>query len=199
MNTALHNMDGYPELLEDLWAKIAEVLIEGGIHETKAREAAFAVTEYIRAEWGGRRHYTPKGRTGAKQPEPGSGTLFAEPAPSEPARIEETCLAALREKTAVILGDMKIPFDAALPDAVTELVKNAWVGEFVYLPRGRKYDLRRRDYAIWMGWDGSYRSKLALMKKHNISEIRFYQIVALVRRSEHKRTQPALPGVETTP
>jgi len=194
MNNALHNLDGYPELLEDLWAKIAEVLIEGGIQETKAREAAFAVTEYIRAEWGGRRHYTPKGRAGAKQPEPESGSLFDAPL-SEPARIEEECSTALREKIAAILVGMGIPFDAALPDVVAELVKNAWVGEFIYLPRGLRYDLRRRDYAIWRSWDGSYRSKLELMKRHNISEIRFYQIVALVRRAEFKRTQPVLPGV----
>jgi len=193
MNNALHTMDGYPELLEDLWGKIADVLEDGGVDAASARDASFLITEYVRSEWGGRRHYTPKGR-GKKPTEPESGVLFDDPAPS-PARLEEASIAALRERTAAILGDMKLPCSPALVYAVTELVKNAWIGESVYLPRGLQYDLRRRDYAIWVEWNGSYRSKLELMKKHNISEIRFYQIVALVRRREFKRTQPKLPGV----
>lgn len=194
MKNALHNMDGYPELLEDLWGKIVEVLEGGGIDAAAARDASFLVTEYIRSEWGGRRHYTPKGR-GKKPAEPESGVLFDETEPTEPAKLEEASLAALRGRTADILRDMKLPYSPALVYAVTDLVKNAWIGESVYLPRGLQYDLRRRDYAIWVEWDGSYRSKLELMKKHKISEIRFYQIVALVRRREFKRTQPRLPGV----
>lgn len=187
------NLVGYPELLEDLWGKVAEVLTDGGVDGRTAREASFLVTEYIRSEWGGRRHYQPKGRPRAARDEPESGTLF-DASVTRPAKIEDSCLAALREKTSSILGKLGAGFAEELPDTVTELVKNAWIGEFVYVPKGKSFDLRRRDYEIWRQWDGTWRTRVALSQKYDLSEVRLYQIVEKVRNLEHKRTQPKLPG-----
>jgi len=188
-------VSGYPELLEDLWGKLAEVLAEGGVDAPAAREAAFLVTEYIRTEWGGRWHYQPKGKPRAAGGEPADAGLF-DPAEVKSVKIDDVCLAALRQRTAAILGGLGRGGGGDLPDVVTELVRTAWAGERVYVPKGQSFDLRRRDYEIWRQWDGTWRTRRALSRKYNLTEMRLYQIIDKVRRMERERTHPKLPGVE---
>ncbi len=189
------HLDNYPEVLEDLWAKIATALAGRGVTPEVAHEAAFAVTEYIRREWSGRNHYTPKGRPKAAPVEPIQDGLFGTVPTAAPAQAEPENLRQLHEASAAILAEQGV----AEPDAerhartVAELVRSEWAGERIYVAKGVAYDLSRRDYSIWREWDGSYPSKLRLMQQHRITEQRFYQIVAAVRRREFKRTQPALP------
>lgn len=191
--TAPH-LDNYPEVLEDLWAKISAALAGRGVAPEVAHEAAFAVTEYIRREWSGRNHYTPKGRAKAAPAEPPQEGLFGDAPAAPPAQAEPEHLRQLQEASAAILAEQGL----AGPDAerhartVAELVRSEWAGERIYVAKGVAYDLSRRDYSIWREWDGSYACKLRIMQQHGITEQRFYQIVAAVRRREFKRTQPAL-------
>lgn len=192
--TAAH-LDNYPEVLEDLWAKISAALSGKGIAPEVAHEAAFAVTEYIRREWSGRNHYTPKGRPKAAPTEPPQDGLFdnapaAAPAQAQPEHLWQLAVAS----AAILAGQGLTELDAErLARTVAELVRSEWAGERIYVAKGVAYDLSRRDYSIWREWDGSYPSKLRLMQQHRITEQRFYQIVAAVRRREFKRTQPQLP------
>lgn len=194
MSRPLHSLDGYPEILEDLWGKIAEVLTAGGMDGPAARGASFDITEYIRAEWGGRRHYQPKGRAKtAKEPE--NAELFPAEQPAA-ATIGDACLAQLHDHTTGILAQNGVAAAAELARTVADLVKTAWVGEYVYVPQGLSFDLRRRDYEIWRRWDGTSRTRVALSLEYGLSEMRLYQIVDKVREMEQRRTQPKLPGVE---
>lgn len=52
----------YPELLDDLAAKGAELLSRMGMEPGPARKAAFAFVELIRKEWAGQNLYIPKGQ-----------------------------------------------------------------------------------------------------------------------------------------
>lgn len=51
----------YPELLEGLAARAAELLRAEGIAEEQARAIAFKLAESVRAHWGGQLIYVPVG------------------------------------------------------------------------------------------------------------------------------------------
>lgn len=51
----------YPEVLEDIAAKLTEMLVDEGLAADKARAIAFRHAEQIRRDYGGRRLYIPSG------------------------------------------------------------------------------------------------------------------------------------------
>jgi len=190
----MEHIDRYPGVLEDLWAKVADLLAGRGLSPETAHEAAFGITEHIRSEWAGRNHYIPKGRLKAPPArEPESGRLFG-PEPEPPSQALPELLCRLQEASTAILAEQGVPEAeaAALARAVADLVRRDWAGERIYVAKGKAYDLSRRDYSICREWDGSYSSKLVLMQRHGITEQRFYQIIAAVRRRHWKRVQPPL-------
>jgi Mor family transcriptional regulator len=185
------DMEHYPEELEGLFAKIGELLLSHGIDVIIANEAAFAITEYIREQWGGGRCYFTKSRKGQPS-EPAQDVLFDVPSIQvEPEERDHHGRLVL--ESGKILSGLAINQDIAA--LIAELVRADWAGQAVYVNKGQRFVLARRDFAIWREWDGSYNCKMRLMRKHGITEVRFYQIVAAVRRREFKRTQPGLPGV----
>ncbi len=70
---------------------------------------------------------------------------------------------------------------AATGHAAAEHVREHWTGERLYLPKGRLYDLSRRDADIWAKFNG--RNFSALGKEYGLTEMRIRQIVARVRKS----------------
>ncbi len=53
----------YPEILEDLAAKLAALLIEEGLAPERARGIAFRHAEQVRRDWGGQKLYIPTGQS----------------------------------------------------------------------------------------------------------------------------------------
>ncbi len=51
----------YPELLEGLAARAAELLLAEGMPEDRARAVAFSLAESVRQHWGGQLIYVPVG------------------------------------------------------------------------------------------------------------------------------------------
>lgn len=50
----------YPVLLESVGEKIAQQLVTKGLSQEGASDVAFAMTEFLRKEWGGQRIYLPQ-------------------------------------------------------------------------------------------------------------------------------------------
>lgn len=188
------NLEHYPEELEGLFAKISDLLVERGVAEVSANAAAFAITEFMRQEWGGVAIYFRKPK--CRDHVPGTEDQdYLFPIPDPPSTVPDSrdYHALLAARCTEILDAMDIY--PPLGQTVADMVRDDWTGQAVYVNKGLKWDLSRRDYAIWREWDGSYDSKMAIMKRHNITEVRFYQIINSVRRREFRRTQPVLPGV----
>lgn len=51
----------YPEILEDLLAKLPALFVREGVADEAAPRLAFIVTEFLRDEWGGASIYIPRG------------------------------------------------------------------------------------------------------------------------------------------
>lgn len=51
----------YPEILSEMAHHLATKLIDCGVGETKANEAAFEAVEYVRKLYGGQSPYIPRG------------------------------------------------------------------------------------------------------------------------------------------
>jgi Mor family transcriptional regulator len=187
------NLEHYPEELEGVFAKISDLLTERGVEAELAAEAAFAITEFMRREWGGVAIYfrKPHRKETAENPTPALFDVPESIAPTEPDARDYHALLAAR-CTEILTGMNIYP---ALGQTVADMVRDDWTGQAVYVNKGLKWQLARRDYAIWREWDGSYAVKMALMKQNNISEVRFYQVINAVRKREFRRTQPVLPGV----
>ena len=58
----IEGKNNYPELLEDLLAKGAVLLVEIGLENAVALRASFVFVELIRREWSGQNLYIPKGQ-----------------------------------------------------------------------------------------------------------------------------------------
>jgi Mor family transcriptional regulator len=192
-------MEAYPSLLEDAWQKLSARLQAAGYDPARADESAFRLTEYLRSEWSGRMLYIRKRRddSGEKQDD-----LFE--TESAPRHEEATSnaltlgqLAAMARRFSEILGVDDPDRAAGLGAELLELLRADWAGELMYISCGKKYDITRRDYALWREWDGSYRSKFLLIGKYKLhTEQAFYAAVRRIRKAHKQRTQPVLPGVE---
>lgn len=53
----------YPDLLEELSAKIASLLAERGIDAAVAADAGRHCAEFVRRDWGGQKIYIPMGKS----------------------------------------------------------------------------------------------------------------------------------------
>jgi Mor family transcriptional regulator len=192
-------MEAYPSLLEDAWVKLSARLQEAGYDRAGADEAAFRLTEYLRSDWSGRMLYIRKRRDNSVEKQE---NLFE--TESSPRQEEATSnaltpgqLAAMARRFSEILGDGDPDRAAGLGAELLELLRTDWAGELIYISCGKKYDIIRRDYAMWREWDGSYRAKFFLMGKYDLrTEQAFYAAVRRIRKAHQKRTQPVLPGVE---
>ncbi len=61
MNDAVQRQ--YPEILEDLAAKLAALLAEEGLAPERARAIAWRHVERLRRDWGGQKLYIPMGQS----------------------------------------------------------------------------------------------------------------------------------------
>ena len=171
--------DQYPEILRHLHDRIADA--------TGDTAAAFELSEYIRATWGGRNHYFAKGRP-RKPPEdvaPNQVRLF--PAPPAVQETETEPLPGLHEKTVAVFSfSGRVADPDAAADLVIEMIKKDLVGN-TYIPNGRNFDLAKRNAYIYHHFS---RAKLPeLCKKYDLTEQRVYQIL----NAEYKRRQRTLP------
>lgn len=184
------DLDGYPELLEDLFDKLVEFLEERGLAHQAADEAAFAVAEFFRCELAGRILYTRKKLQAKETPQ---SILFDLP-PADAGPEGDEYLRQLFEHVCAVFNRLRVEVSQAQAHsrAIADFIQADWKGERVYVPKGLGY----RDYTIWRDWDGSYGSKIRLMQKHGLGEVRFYQIVAAYRLRHRRRTQPCLPGMD---
>ena len=177
----MEHLEHYPEILLDLRDKIAELIGDP--------EAAFAVTEHLRRERGGRNHYLRQGRKRKPaEPAPEQEGLFGPIREGEAAQVEEApeWIAQLRLAAEQILLGRGL--DGALAAAVAELVRAELTGEQAYIPQGQRYELARRDAAIFRCFR---RSNIdAICRQHGISE---QQVYAVLRR-ELRRRQGRLFG-----
>lgn len=103
-------------------------------------------------------------------------------------------LMALREELAEVLTDagaeQKVARDLAWKAA--ERIRKKWSGMAFYIPKGRDWELSRRDYEIYRRFDGT--NKHLLCREFDITEQRLYQIVARVRAEEIEKRQLKLFG-----
>lgn len=59
----LRGAQRYPEILEDLAAKLTALLVEEGLPAARARDIAFRHAEQVRRDWGGQKIYVPMGQS----------------------------------------------------------------------------------------------------------------------------------------
>ena len=183
------NLDQYPEILEDLWSKLVDLLLDQGIAADQADEAAFGVTEYIRASWSGRMLYVRK----TKQQTLADKDFVQIPL------LEPSALSAHAQEVTDAFGQLHRHSTALLNNQtiatlIVALVREEWSGQNHYVPKGKAFDYSRRDYQIWSEFRGS-NNVGELMRKHGLTEQRLYQINARVQKAHDKRTQPTLPLV----
>ena len=74
--------------------------------------------------------------------------------------------------------------------AAAERIRKRWQGLAVYIPKGRDWELTRRDFEIYRRFNGDNRHQLC--REHDITEQRLYQIVARVRAEEIAKRQMRL-------
>ncbi|OHD24623.1 MAG: hypothetical protein A2Y38_16750 [Spirochaetes bacterium GWB1_59_5] len=171
----------YPEILLDLRDKIAELIGDQG--------AAFAITEYIRRERGGRNLYLPKGRKRKPaEPEPGGQEALFAPAVGAPLVAPDSdavpgWIDRLRQAAEKILVERGLA--AELAPAVAELVRAELTGEGVYIPQGQRYAQALRDADIL---DRFSRANIdRLCSQHGLTEQRVYQILNKELRKRQRR------------
>jgi len=191
-------MEKYPELLEDAWRKLSERLQEVGYAREQADEAAFRMTEYLRQEWSGRMLYILKKKDVPREKQDDLFQNQAAPAAAEATSnvLTEAQLTAIARSFSRILGEAAPERADSLGMKLLELLRSDWAGTSLFVPKGVVYETTRRDYVLWRAWDGSYRSKLALMRQYGIGEQAFYAAIRRIRKAHLLRTQMKLPGVE---
>ena len=62
---------------------------------------------------------------------------------------------------------------------IAESIRRDWGGMSIYIPKGAKFDIEKRDQEIFSEWDG--KNTLELCRKYKISIVRLYQIINMVR------------------
>jgi len=175
----MEHLEHYPEILLDLRDKIAELIGDP--------QAAFAITEHIRAERGGRNHYLRRGRK--RKPAPAAPDeqqgLFGpvEQGPEPPPEAPEW-IVRLGQAAGQILAERGLVSEQA--EAVAELVRAELTGERAYIPQGQSFELARRDADIFKRFR---RANIdALCQEHGISEQQVYAVL----RKEYGRRQRRL-------
>lgn len=181
------NLEAYPEILEDLWSKLTDLLLTLGMAADQADEAAFSVTEYIRSNWSGRMFYVRKIRQKAQADQDFKQVPLLE-LPTTHAQEVGDAFGALQQYSANLLNNQELAV------AVVGLVREEWSGQNHYVPKGKAFDYNRRDYQIWREFRGS-NNVGELMRKYGLTEQRLYQINARVQKAHDRRTQPGLPLV----
>ncbi len=72
----------------------------------------------------------------------------------------------------------------------SERIRKTWSGMNIYIPKGRDFDLSKRDYEIYRRWNGD--NKFQLCREYDITEQRLYQILKAVRAEIVAKTQMRL-------
>jgi Mor family transcriptional regulator len=202
MNSAREN---YPEILQDLFDKVADLVRDQRVGAAAADEAAFRLTEHLRAHWSGCNLYVLM-RDLQGKPE-GEGGLFGVPAAERPAEAKPHAISLerLRQLGDVLFRDLVgLGVEPALSgrcaDALVDFLRRDWLGgcdgnRRLYIPKGRSYELNLRDYTIWR----ELRSPAdlpRLMAQHGLTLQRIYQINKMMQARHRKREQPPLPGMD---
>lgn len=190
-------MEAYPELLEDAWAKMSAHLQHKGYDQVQADDVAFQITEYLRSEWSGRMLYILKKKVEPAEKQDALFETEAAPVSAEATSnvIKPGHLAVMALRFAEIIACSDKARAAKLGGELVELLRADWASTSLFIPKGSSYEITRRDYKIWRRWDGTYQSKLALMREYSLTEQAFYAAIRRIRKSHLRRTQPRLPGV----
>jgi len=184
------NLESYPEIFEDLWSKLTDLLLNQGMSAEQADEAAFSVTEYIRANWAGRMLYVRKIRKQAQSDK----DFIQMPLLAMPAALSAHAQEVADVFRQLQQHSLNLLKDQSIADCIVKLVREEWSGQHHYIPKGKAFDYSRRDYQIWREFRGSANVG-ELMCKFGLTEQRLYQINARVQKAHDKRTQPPLPLV----
>lgn len=192
--------DLYPEILNDIWDKVAELLAGHGMPPETAEYAALLAVEWIRTNWGGqiqvaRRLSDPRPQKQTPQDD-SSGFLLDVPS-ATPDPVTSDRFRQFRDQVAAILAQV-VPDQAGHAAVAAEtalLVQRDFRGE--YIPKVPKLDQLQRDREIWLKFRGSSNMD-QLVRETGLSVIRIYQINAEVQKRKDKYDQPLLPFFGTT-
>lgn len=191
--------DLYPEILNDIWDKVAELLAGHGMPAETAEYAALLAVEWIRANWGGqiqvaRRLSDPRPQKQAPQDD--SPALIDVPS-ATPDPVTSDRFRQFRDQVSAILANVapERPDHAVVAVETTHLVQRDSRGE--YIPKVPKLDQLQRDREIWLKFRGSSNMD-QLVRETGLSVIRIYQINAEVQKRKDKYDQPLLPFFGTT-
>lgn len=185
----------YPEVLNDIWDKVAELLTGHGIQSETAEYAALLIVEWMRTNWGGqiqvaRRLSDPRPQKQASLLDEGPALIDVPTAVSDPVTSER--FRQFRDQVVAVLA-MAVPHHtdhAAVAVEVTHLVQRDFRGE--YIPKVPKLDQLQRDREIWLKFRGSSNID-QMVRETGLSVMRIYQINAEVQKRKDKREQPLLP------
>ena len=185
----------YPEILNDIWDKVAELLSGHGMPAETAEYAALLIVEWMRTNWGGqiqvaRRLSDPRPQ---KQPallDEGPVLIDVPATVCDPVSSERFRL--FRDQVMMVLAKVvpRHTDHAAMAVEVTHLVQRDFRGE--YIPKVPKLDQLQRDREIWLKFRGSSNID-QLVRETGLSVMRIYQINAEVQKRKDKREQPLLP------
>ncbi|MDA8428919.1 MAG: hypothetical protein M0T70_06650 [Geobacteraceae bacterium] len=187
--------DLYPEILNDIWDKLAELLTGHGMSPETAEYAALLVVEWIRTNWGGqiqvaRRLSDPRPQ---KQIEIQDSSLPLIDVPAvQPDPVTSERFRQFRDQVSAILAQVtpERSDNATLAAETALLVQRDFRGE--YIPKVPKLDQLQRDREIWLKFRGSSNMD-QLVRETGLSVIRIYQIRAEVQKRKDKHDQPLLP------
>lgn len=190
----------YPEILNDIWDKVTELLAGHGMQPETAEYAALLAVEWIRTNWGGqiqvaRRLSDPRPQKQGALLDEGPALIDVPATVSDPVTSER--FRQFRDQAAAILAKVvpERPDHAALAVEMTHLVQRDFRGE--YIPKVPKLDQLQRDREIWQKFRGSSNID-QLVRETGLSVMRIYQINAEVQKRKDKREQPLLPIFGTT-
>lgn len=101
-------------------------------------------------------------------------------------------LADLADQVAAKLAENGIELERAadIGLAVAEHIRANWSGQSLYLPKGERYELSRRDMEIFERFNGTNHEPLA--REYNLTVMRIYQIVKAVRAEMVRKRQGSL-------
>lgn len=190
----------YPEVLNDIWDKVAELLAGHGMQPETAEYAALLAVEWMRTTWGGqiqvaRRLSDPRPQKQAALLDETPVLIEVSASVSDPVTSER--FRQFRDQVVAILAKV-VPQradHAAVAVEVTHLVQRDFLGE--YIPKVPKLEQLQRDREIWLKFRGS-KNMDQLVRETGLSVMRIYQIYAEVQKRKDKYEQPLLPFPGTT-
>ena len=91
-----------------------------------------------------------------------------------------------------LVGRLKIDHQAATEAAlaIAEEARKELGGGHIYLPKGKEWELSRRDRSIWQRFRGDNYAQLA--REEGLTEMRIRQIIERCRRADQKTRQADL-------